>query len=497
MNYTHKAKLIITPFFILVSNYLFSQEIIWEQTQKEILEKMADSLTKNLKPWKVPNKIFKVENYGAIGDSIQLNTMAIQKAIDDCSNKGGGIVLFSKGHYVTGTIDLKSGVMLEIDKKSKILGSINITDYPERIEEFKSVMSENHKYRLSLIYAEKCNNIGIRGKGEIYFRGEKVNFPGKETTGEIVGRPFGIRMVDCKNVVLQDVFLHNSAAWMQSYLYCQNLIFDGIKVINQANYNNDGLDPDGCNNVIVRNCYINSEDDAMCLKGASGMPSKNILIENSTFLSSCNALKIGTDTQGDFFKIVARNLTLGGIPNNMPAPKGHDASTGITLATVDGGNVKDILISNVKINMTRCPIFIRIGNRLRAMPNSTIKDVGYLKNIIIENVSGENNFKQGSLISGIKNHLIKDVIINNYKIKMEGGGDSSLINNEVPEKESGYPDAQSFLKTGLPSMGFYVRYAENINITNAEIIPQKPDKRPIIMVGNDVKEFIFNGQKNN
>jgi len=485
-------KNLITVSLLLMSNALISQNINWEKAQKTALIKMADSLTKNLKPWKVPNRIYEVEKYGAVGDSIQLNTVSIQKAIDDCANNGGGIVLFSKGQYVTGTIELKSGVMLEITKKAKILGSTKLEDYPEKIESFKSVMSENHKYRQSLIYAEKCVNIGISGKGEIYFRGEKVNFPGKETTGEILARPFGIRMIDCKNIVLKNIFLHNSASWMQSYLICQNLIFDGIKVINQANYNNDGLDPDGCTNLIVRNCYINSEDDAMCLKGASGMPSKNILIENSTFLSSCNAFKIGTDTQGDFFNIIARNLKLGGIPQEMPAPKGHDASTGITLASVDGGQVHDILISKVVIDKSRCPIFIRIGNRLRKMPNAEIKTVGLLKNVIIEKITGENNYKQGSLISGIKDHPITDVIIRNYKIKMEGGGDSSLITQEVPEKEGGYPDAQSFLKKGLPSMGFFVRYAENINIINAEIKAGKPDVRPIVIAGKDVHELFFN-----
>lgn len=480
---------------ITLSTFSFSQTITWEKAQRVRLEKMADSLSKNLKPWKIPSKIFKVEKYGAVGDSIQVNTKAIQTAIDICAQEGGGVVLFSKGQYVTGTIELKSGVMLEIAQNAKILGSTNLTDYPEKIESFKSVMSENHKYRQSLIYAEKCSNVGIRGKGEIYFRGEKTNFPGKETIGEIVGRPFGIRMIECKNVVLQNIFLHNSAAWMQSYIYCQNLIFDGIKVVNQANHNNDGLDPDGCTNLIVRNCYINSEDDALCLKGASGKPTKNILLENSTFLSSCNALKTGTDTQGDFYNIVARNLKLGGIPDEQIAPKGHDASTGITLATVDGGNVHDILIENVTIDKARCPVFIRIGNRLRAMPNTPLKEVGYLKNIIIENVSGENNYKQGSLISGIKKHPVEDVVIRNYHVKMAGGGDSSLIKKEVPEKEGGYPDAQEFQKQGLPSYGFYVRYATNINIINAGIAPEKPDARPIIAVGKETGNINFNDKK--
>jgi hypothetical protein len=129
------------------------------------------------------------------------------------------------------------------------------------------------------------------------------------------------------------------------------------------------------------------------------------------------------------------------------------------------------------------------------MPNAAAKQVGFLKNVIIENISGDDNYKQGSLISGIKDHPITDVIIRNYKIKMQGGGDSTLIAQEVPEKEGGYPDAQSFLKQGLPSMGFYVRYAENININNAEIKALKPDARPIILAGKNVIELFFNGEK--
>ncbi len=485
--------IIISSIFTLLTASSFSQANQFEKPLSIKLNRMADSLSKHLKPWKVPNNMFRVEQYGAVADSITVNTKAIQNAIDACSEKGGGVVLFSKGGYVTGTIRLKSGVMLEVSEQAKILGSTNISDYPEKIEEFKSVMSENHMYRQSLIYAEKCVNVGIRGKGEVYFRGERVNFPGEETLGKIVGRPFGIRMVECKNVVLENIFLHNSAAWMQSYIYCQNLIFDGIKVINQANFNNDGLDPDGCTNVIVRNCFINSEDDAMCLKGASGKPTSNVLIENSTIYSSCNALKTGTDTQGDFFNILARNLKLGGIPNEMFALKRHDASSGITLATVDGGNVHDILISNVTIDRAKCPIFIRIGNRLRAIPNTPLKEVGYLKDIVIENVSGENNYKEGSLILGIKDHPITDLVINKYKIKMEGGGDSSLINNEVPEKEGGYPDARFFIKQNLPSYGFYIRYANRINVNNAEIIPVKKEARPLILVGKGTSEILLNG----
>ena len=153
-----------------------AQNVSWAEPMKQQLEQMADSLCKNLTPWKVPDKVYKVERYGAKADGKTMNTKAIQKAIDICSERGGGVVLFSKGDYVTGTIELKSGVMLEVAAGARILGSTDIKDYPEKVEEFKSVMSEIYLFKQSLIYAEKAERIGIRGKGEIYFRGEKKHF---------------------------------------------------------------------------------------------------------------------------------------------------------------------------------------------------------------------------------------------------------------------------------------------------------------------------------
>ena len=485
--------LILTGFYPCF--IVYAQEVSWGEELENKLNHIADSLTSNLKPWNVPSAIFEVEDYGAIADSQTINTVAIQNAIDACSKSGGGIVLFSKGNYVTGTIELKSNVMLEVSREAKILGSINLDDYPEKIETFVSIMSEKYEFRQSLIYAEKVANIGISGEGEIYCRGEIVNFPGPETITKIAGRPLGIRVIECSNVVLQNITLRNSAAWMQNYLFCENLIFDGIKVFNHANYNNDGLDPDGCKNVIVKNCYISSGDDAMCLKGASNRSSENILIENSTFLTTCNGVKIGTDTQGSFKNIIFRNLVLGSFPDSMETLKGHEASTGVTLATVDGGNVEDILISNIIINQARCPIFLRIGNRGRVI-NGVEKPVpGNLKHIVIHDVRGNHNFRQGSFISGITDHPIKDIIIRNMDISMIGGGTAEMANSTVVEDDGGYPDAHEFSKPGLPSYGFYIRHAKNIILDNVNISPVMTDNRPVFKSGGDIQNIFINGEK--
>jgi hypothetical protein len=470
-----------------------AQKAPWENDLKRDLNQMADSLTQHLKPWDVPDRVFEVADFGAVGDGLTMNTAAIQKAIDSCSEAGGGVVLFSNGDYVTGTIELKSGVMLEVAENARLLGSTELKDYPEKIEAFKSVMSVYYEFRTSLIYAERSNNVGIRGKGEIYFRGEKKHFSSPQTIGKIVGRPLGIRMVECNNVVLQDITLRNSASWMTNFVYCNDLIFDGIIIENHANFNNDGIDPDGCTNLIVRNCFLNTEDDAMCLKGGSGKPTRNVLIENSTFISTCNAFKIGTDTQGDFENILVRNVTLGGIPDSLVTISGNQASTGITLATVDGGNVKNVYMHDITINQARCPIFIRIGNRMRLLPEWDNNGAGSLHKVLIENVDGERNFRQGSFISGIKDKPVEDVVIRNVSLSMDGISEPVFAGLPVDENEGGYPDAHQFSVNGLPSYGFYIRHANRVVLDNVEVKSIPDEARPRFIGAGSVNEVVVNG----
>jgi polygalacturonase len=272
---------------------------------------------------------------------------------------------------------------------------------------------------------------------------------------------------------------------MQNYLNCEDLIFQRMQVQNQANHNNDGLDLDGCRRVIVRDCFINAEDDAFCLKGCSLRPTEDLLVENSTFLSTCNAFKIGTDTQGDFRRIVARNLRLGGIPEGTFSHKGKfQASTGITLATVDGGDVEDILISGVVIERSRAPIYLRVGRRGRLMPGMPPAKIGKLHRIVIENITGQDNFRQGSLISGIKGGPVEDVLIRNVNLGMEGGGTAEMTTAPVVEMEKGYPDAQGFSIKGLPAYGFFVRHALNVRFSNIKVTPATTEARPLFR--NDI-----------
>ena len=471
----------------------------WEAPLRARLEAMAEELTRTLKPWTVPDRSFPVDNYGAAGDGKTLNTEAIQKAVNACSEAGGGVVLFGKGDYVTGTIDLKSGVMLEIAKDSKILGSTNLRDYPDRIAKRRIVMDTWMDIRHSLIYAEGCERVGIRGPGMIDFRGEYKNFPGKITVAKIPGRPFGMRFIDCKKVVVENVQLRNSASWMQNYLNCEELIIQKVNNANLMNGNNDGLDIDGCRRVIVRDCFFNAIDDSMCMKGASLRPMEDVLIENSTFYSACNSFKIGTDTQGSFRRIYARNLVLGHAPqelwkNASKVALAHDPTeSGITLATVDGGDVEDIWISQVTIDRVEDPIFLRVGRRSRLMPGMPAAPPGKFRRVLIENVTGASNGTTGSFISGIKDGRVEDVVIRDVNLGVRGG--VTKWPAVVPEDETGYPDAMRFNRQkGLPAYGFWIRHARGIHLENIKVTPEKPDTRPLFGTDVDVDEFFVDGR---
>ena len=230
-------------------------------------------------------------------------------------------------------------------------------------------MNVIHKYRISLIYAERAERVGICGRVRYTFAAKQRIFRDQRPSEHWKDVPFRHPHDRVQQRVLKESPLRNSAAWMQSYIYCRDLIFDGITVFNHANHNNDALDPDGCKNVIVRNCFFSSHDDAMCLKSASAKPLRKHTDRKSPYLlPTCNAFKLGTDTQGDYRNIIARKLVLGGLPDASQSFRNRDdCSTGITLATVDGGNIENILIQDIEINRSRCPIFLRIGNRGRRL----------------------------------------------------------------------------------------------------------------------------------
>jgi polygalacturonase len=414
-------------------------------------------------------------------------TRAIQAAIDAAAARGG-IVRLARGEYPSGTIVLRSNVRLEVARGARLLASTNLADYPEHVASRRTVMDTNMGMNQSLIFAEGCADISITGEGTIDGRGAQRSFPGAETSHATPGRPFLIRVLDCQRVHVAGITLLNAACWMQNYLNCDELLIENITVSNQANFNNDGVDIDGCRKVIVRGCLINSEDDGLCFKGASQRPMDQVLVENCRVYSTSNGVKFGTDSQGDFRNVLIRRIETGGPPPDMPAfHRGRKAISGFSWESVDGGTVEDVYAQDVRIVRSVSPFFLRLGDRARVKPEDPRPAPGHLRRIVFDGVTGSDNGARGSLILGLPERPIEDVVFSRVSLGVAPADRPPPREDAIPEQSDAYPDAEMIGKLS-PAYALWSRHARRITLSNVRIQPTGRDPRPAY-TSSDVEQF--------
>lgn len=222
---------------------------------------------------------YNVLRHGVVGDGKTLNTDSLQAAIDKLHASGGGQLYFPAGRYLTGSLQLKSNVVLYLEKEAVLLGSTSPYDYPGFSTEKELKVNDDH-FDQALIYAEGAKHIGIRGDGCIDGQGRELalTIDSLHHTGELVDkhyntyrkrpntRPKLLFIRGCRNVEIRNARLRSSAAWGLSFSLCSDLTLDSLHVENRAYWNNDGIDISDCKRVHISNCYINSADDGICLK---------------------------------------------------------------------------------------------------------------------------------------------------------------------------------------------------------------------------------------
>ena len=458
----------------------------WSGPLEEEMERMAQELTRNLRGWTGPDTVFTPEAYGYTPGGRA--TSAIQHAIDAAA-ENGGIVRLRNGDYISGTLVLRSGVCLEVRAGARLLGSTDLRDYPEHHAKRLTVQDTSMGMHQSLIFAEGCRNICLRGGGIIDGQGTPDHFPGEETAQGTPGRPFLIRMIDCANVHIANLTMKNAACWMQNYLNCENLLLEGITVRNHANDNNDGMDIDGCRNVIVRHCRVSSGDDALCFKGAGQKELSRVLVEDCDFYSACNAVKVGTDTQGDFRRICIRRCRIGGLAEDPSGLKHACSDSGISLEIVDGGTLEDVLIRDVCILRAWSPFFMRLDNRGRVKPGDPVPPAGSLRRVLFADITGYENGPRGSYLLGMPGKPIEEIAFRNVRLHQEVSCRPAVKEKDFDEMHGVYPDAHMIDGVGdAPAYALWARHVRGLHLCGYEVLPEGGDPRPAFILPDESAE---------
>lgn len=448
--------------------------------------------------------IFDVKAYGATGDGKTLDTDAINKAIAAAAKAGGGTVFFPAGNYASYSVHLKSHVSLYLDQGAVLLAAAyrpdgKNYDAPEPNEwgDRKYQDFGHSHFHNSLIWGENLEDISILGPGMINGKGLT-----RETPTYIGEGNKAIALKLCRNVTLKDFTIYLGGHFGILATGVDNFTIENIK----ADTNRDGMDIDGCHNVRIANCTINSPwDDAICIKSsyALGYPRS---VENLT-ITGCqvSGFDLGTFLDGSFKKeqsalvpdhegptgrIKLGTESNGGFKNIVIADCIFVHSRGLALETVDGALLEDIVINNITMrDLTNSPFFLRLGARMRGPAEAK---PGALRRVTISNVNAyDADSRFSSIIGGIPGYAIEDVSFNNIRIWYRPlDAADKVVQKDVPEYIKDYPEPQRF---GLmPSYGFFVRHASNIRFNNVEISSMGDEVRPA-MIAEDVIGLTLNG----
>jgi hypothetical protein len=421
-----------------------------------------------------------VTKFGAKGDSTTLNSAAIQKAIDECARTGGGKVIFPEGKYLSGTIQLKNNVALYLQKNAVILGSTNVEDY-QNLDPFADGLGTDVGW--ALVVAVDAKNIGIEGEGAIDGQGAKLKaqhiLTDTRPEGQRWGRrPFLLRIVRCRDVTVKGVTLYYSAAWTSHYFQSTKVRIEKVKIVSRGVAHNDGIDIDGCQDVEIKDCDINSGDDALCFKTTSSkMACRDIIVSNMRLKSSQGAIKMGTESMAPFENIKISNCYIYQTNNG-----------GIKLLSVDGALLRNVEISDIQMVDVRTPILVRLGSRLSVFRKGqdTQQKTGTLENIVIRNVkaisSDSTQLKpaSGILITGVPGHYVTNLVLQNIEIDLPGGGTAEHSRVAVPEAVDKYPEVKTFGPT-IPAYGLWARHVRGLILKNVSFHLKNNDLRPAIV----------------
>ncbi len=405
---------------------------------------------------------FNVLDYGAIGDGISNDTIAIQKAIDLASINKGRVILGSNKIYRSGILYFKSNITFYVEKGSMLKMSDKIDDFnyddSSSIYIVKRPTYDNCDYNgmptKFFIYGKDLENINITGDGII--DGNEEIFYGKVSENHIEGYFYPriplIFFENSKNVNIYNIKLQRSAFWTIHLVGCNGVKIYDMEIENNIKFaNSDGIDPDHSKNVLIENCKIKSADDCIVFKTTKanvGYGSlENIVVRNCELESACAAIKFGTESASDFKHVAVRNVKI------------NNSNRGIAIQLRDEGSIYDVSFDDITIDTKRFTDLEWWGKAepiaITAVRRTKDTKLGSVSNFRFNNI--KMNSENGIFIYGENN--IRDISLNNIELCLENKTDyDKCIHDIRPAYKEG------ILKGPLNYL--YILGASDIKITN-------------------------------
>jgi hypothetical protein len=415
-----------------------------------------------------------------VGDGVTRDTQAIQAAIDAAA-PAGGTVSFPPGTYLSGTLRLRSHLTFHLEAGATLLASADDTDFDPRepLAHSPAADAETADFRFALLQGDGLSQVTILGPGRIDGRRRAR------------GGPKLIALRRCRDVQIRDLTLLNAPNYNISLLDSDRVDIGGVTILNG---HSDGIDPDCCREVRIRDCHIESHDDAVAVKASSAPGGRRLTedveVARCHLVTMHNGLKLGTESTGDFRRIVFRDCTILGRPHRWT---GH-LSAGVSFVMVDGGHLHDVRVSGIRMASVRTPLFIRLGGRGRARPEPA---GGTLSNVSISDLTVTGALA-ASTVTGVPGRPVSGISLTRIRVLVAGGftdGEGFTVGfrrgftgeftryqapQDVPEHANAYPDAYMFRR--LPAYGFYCRHVRGLTLDRIDLDIDQPDRRSAVVL---------------